>query len=270
MIPTVQDILNLLDDMAPFSIAEEWDNPGLQVGSLSQEVKRILVALDPTVQAVRNASARSAQLLFTHHPLIFKPLSCISRDAYPGDVVKEALEKDVSVLAAHTNLDASRGGINDILADLFGIQDTEVLSEIEDSHNHEVGMGRIGFISRPAPFSAVIETVKSALGVDKLMVMGSQDKEIRKIAVVGGAGGSMVPVASRKGADLLITGEIKHHEALLAQTMNLALIDGGHFHIEKKAMTLFADMLRDRLKEYQWDVFVEVCEEEQVPMRYYE
>jgi len=268
MVPKLQDILNLLDEMAPFSMAEEWDNSGLQVGSLSLEVKRILVALDPTLKAVRNASERKAQLLLTHHPLIFNALSCINSDIYPGDVITEALKRDVSIVAAHTNLDAAKGGINHILANILGLQDVDVLSEINDSGDHEVGIGRIGSLPRPMRLSDVIEIIKDVFDLKKLMVMGHKDKKIGKIAVVGGAGGGMAPLASRKGADLLVTGDIKHHEALLAETMGLALIDGGHFYTEKKALSLFADLLRDRLEERGWNIILETYEDEQESMRY--
>ncbi|MDB9822395.1 Nif3-like dinuclear metal center hexameric protein [Deltaproteobacteria bacterium] len=268
MIPKLQDILNLLDEMAPFSMAEEWDNSGLQVGRLSRKVKRVLVALDPTIKAVKYASDRKAQLLLTHHPLIFKPLSCINPEIYPGDVVNEALKKDISIIAVHTNLDAVKGGINDILARLFGLKDVKALQKNEGSDDDREGMGRIGDLSRPMKLSGVTEIVKEALGAERLMVMGPGEMRIRRVAVVGGSGGGMALQASRKGADLLVTGDIKHHEALAAESLGLALIDGGHFYTERAALNFFADFLREKLKERGWDVVAETYEDEKEPMRY--
>ena len=119
MASALKDIVGLLDEMAPFSLAEEWDNVGLQVGSPEGKVTKILMALDPTLKAVGQASLLGAQMLLTHHPLIFTPLSRIDLDGYPGDVIREALIKDISIVAIHSNLDAAKGGINDILADLI-------------------------------------------------------------------------------------------------------------------------------------------------------
>lgn len=249
MVPTLQDVLNILDEMAPFSMAEEWDNSGLQVGRPVRKIKRVLVALDPTLKALSYASKSKAQLLISHHPLILKPLSCINPEIYPGDVVNEALKNDISIIAVHTNLDAAKGGINDILANLFGLKDVKALLKSEASDDDMEGMGRIGDFSRPMKLSSVVELIKNAIGTRRLMVKGSGDMEIRRVAVVGGSGGGMASLASRKGADLLVTGDIKHHDALVAESLGLALIDGGHFYTERAAMTLFADLLRSRFRE---------------------
>ena len=116
MTPKLRDIIEVLEALAPSSMAEDWDNPGLQVGDLSREIHTIFVALDPTFNAVQEASRHDAQLLLTHHPLIFKPISQIEKNGYPGDVIYEAVTKDVSIVSAHTNLDMAKGGINDLLA----------------------------------------------------------------------------------------------------------------------------------------------------------
>ncbi|MBW2609783.1 MAG: Nif3-like dinuclear metal center hexameric protein [Deltaproteobacteria bacterium] len=267
MVPTLKDILNLLDEIAPFSIAEEWDNPGLQVGYPSQEITKILIALDPTISAIEESSDRKVQLLLTHHPLIYKSLSHINRAAYPGDVIFEAFKQGISIVAAHTNLDVAQGGINDILADLFGLQNLEVLQEKESTASG-TGLGRIGNLPEPVRLSAMIETVKKVLGTMSVMVVGHGDTEIGRVAVVGGSGGGMVPTASVKGASLLITGDVGHHETLEAETLGLALIDAGHFYTERAALRPFADHFKEKLKERVWDVIVEVYEDEKNPMRY--
>jgi dinuclear metal center YbgI/SA1388 family protein len=121
------DIITLLDEIAPFSNAEEWDNPGLQVGSPSSEIKKILISLDPAIDALRKAKDINAQLLLTHHPLIFNKLSNVNSEEYPGDVITEALTSGISIVAAHTNLDAARNGINDILAEMLNLQNVKPL-----------------------------------------------------------------------------------------------------------------------------------------------
>lgn len=268
MTPKLRDILKLLDEIAPFSTAEEWDNPGFQVGSFSQEIKRILVALDPTLKAVKKAADIKAQLLLTHHPIFFGNISSLDIDKYPGDVINASLAKGVSIVAVHTNLDAARGGINDILADIFGLKDVEALQKRDDIEGVFTGVGRIGNLPASIELSKFSVTIKEALGASALKVLGPDEMEIKRVAVVGGSGGNMVSLASEMGADLLVTGDIKHHEALMAESLGMALIDGGHFQTEKAALVVFIDRLKDKLKLNKWDVILDNYKEEEEPMRY--
>jgi dinuclear metal center YbgI/SA1388 family protein len=266
MIPKLKDVLDLLEKIAPTQLAEPWDNPGLQIGSYSQEIKKIFVALDPTVKALTSASQRNAQLLLTHHPLLFNPLSRLDINVYPGNVIFEAIKSGISVVAVHTNLDVSLGGINDILTDLLDLENVEVLKVIPEKDG--VGLGRIGDLPKSTRLSVFVKDVKRILGAEKLRVIGQGDVQIRRLAVVGGSGGSLVSLASEKGADLLLTGDVGHHHALEAQSLGIALIDGGHFHIEKKAFRIFSERLREEAIATQgWDVALEVDEDETSPMR---
>jgi len=265
-VPTLKDVLDILEEIAPSRVAEDWDNSGLQVGHLSQEVGKIFISLDPTLESLRKALERNAQVLLTHHPLIFSPISSLTRDRYPGDVIFEAIENGVSVIAAHTNLDAVRCGINDGLAELFGLQGVGELEEGSDLE--EGGLGRIGDLPEPVRLREMTERVKVILGTERIRVVGLKDRRIERIAVVGGAGGGMVALASKKGAQLLITGDVRHHEALEAKFLGLALIDAGHFQTEKSALKPFADRLRNHLLGQNMDVIVEIYDKEKSPMRY--
>lgn len=269
MVPRLKDILDILEEMAPSRTAEDWDNPGLQVGDSSKEVKKIFVSVDPTLEAVMEASRRKAQLLLTHHPLIFRSLSQLNQEIYPGNVIYEAFKRGVSVATAHTNLDVMPGGINDLLANLFDLQDVEVLQR-GDKNNAEdnTGLGRIGNLQKPMRLSTMVGAVKAVLRTQNVKVVGSKTSIIRRVAVVGGSGGGMIARAASMGADLLITGDVTHHEALAAEELGMALIDGGHFHTEKAALMLFADQFRQRLRQLGWDVLVERFDEERDPMRY--
>jgi GTP cyclohydrolase I len=266
--PLLKDILKVLDGVAPFSIAEEWDNSGFQVGFLSEKITKVLISLDPTIEALRSARDRNAQLLLTHHPLIFNRLSNINPDVYPGDVISEALTSRVSIVAVHTNLDMAIGGINDILARMIGLQNVGALVKKDNSFDVLDGLGRIGDLPETISLSEVAGIVMDALGATGLMVMGPPDKKIKKVALLGGSGGEEVGRAVEQGADLYITGDIKHNEALLAQGVGLALIDGGHFNLENAAMHLFANILRDKFKDLGWDLIVETYKDEKAPMRY--
>ena len=268
MVTTLKDIFETLDGMAPFSAAEDWDNSGLQVGTFSQEIMKIFVSLDPTLKALREASRRQAQLLLTHHPLIFGSLFCIDGDVYPGNVITEALRTNIAVLAAHTNLDVTQGGINDMLAELFDLQEVEILEMEIDAGQGGIGLGRLGNLEKPLELSEMIERAKQVLDVEKVGVVGPKDSKVKRVAVVGGSGGGMVSLASKKGADLLITGDISHHEARKAVDLGLALLDGGHFYTEKAALHLFADRFSVRLREQGWQVLVETYKTEEAPMWY--
>ena len=264
MVPKIKDILGRLEKIAPKVLAEPWDNPGLQVGSYSQEVTKILFSLDPTLKALNSAKRINSQLLFTHHPLIFKPLSRLDINTYPGYVIAEALASGICVIAAHTNLDMAKGGINDILADLLELKTVEVLKEKDEVEG--AGLGRIGELPMATRLSAVVEDIKRIFGAEQVKVVGQEDERVRRIAVVGGSGGSLVSIASRKGADLLVTGDIGHHHALEAESLGIALVDAGHFHTEKKAFGAFADRLGDMVSEWEWEVAIEVDEDETDPM----
>ena len=266
MIPKLRNVLDLLEEIAPMRLAEPWDNPGLQVGSYSQEIKKISLALDATPESLQSARKRNAQLLLTHHPLIFKPISRLDISTFPGNVILEAAKKGISIVAAHTNLDVAREGMNYILADLLSLQRVEVLQEISGVEG--VGLGRIGDLPQPNTLAAVLKDLKGILGVEKLRVVGKEDLKVGRIAVVGGSGGSLVSHAFQKGADLLITGDVRYHHAMEAESLGIALIDGGHFHTEKAAFRIFAKRLKGMIRARGWNVIVEVNDDERDPVSY--
>ncbi len=268
MKPRLENILEIIEEIAPRRLAEAWDNPGLQVGGRDHPVGRILISLDPTLEAVQEASRIKADLLLTHHPLIFKPVSSIQPDLYPGNVLHKAVLNRIAVASAHTNLDAARGGINDLLAGLLGLEEVQVL-DVRDDPCPEEGIGRVGTLPDPSPLSDVVAHVKRVLGVSTVGVVGRAEKILHSAAVVGGSGGGMVPFAGKRGADVLITGDIGHHDALNALSHGVAVIDAGHFHTEKAAMKEFRGSFKTRLEAAgHGDIEVEFFSGESPPMRH--
>jgi dinuclear metal center YbgI/SA1388 family protein len=264
MVPKVSDFLSLLGKMAPWELAEQWDNCGLQVGYHGQEVRKVVVALDPSLAVLRDARERDAQLVFTHHPLIFHPLSSFDVETYPSNAILESAKNGIAVVAAHTNLDACSGGINDILAEILGLRNVTVLDENE--HDSAVGLGRIGDWAKPSKLSMAAAKVKDILRLDKLRIVGAPDMWVRRVAVCGGSGGSLVPVAKRKGAELFLTGDVGHHHALAADVSGMALIDGGHFQTERTAFEIFAGRLHDAALSRGWEVCFEINGDEADPV----
>ncbi len=264
MYPNLTDILALLEDIAPSYLAESWDNPGFQAGNLSARIDKILMSLDPTLKAIQAASLTKAQLLFSHHPLIFSPLSSLDTSTYPGNVIREALQNNISVIAAHTNLDAASGGINDILAKLFNLIDIKPLTP--DNSDSNAGIGRIGNTETPLRLTDLIRHVKEGLGRDTVRVVYPTDKTIQRVAVVGGSGGSFIYTAYKKGADVIITGDIGHHHALEARSYGITVIDAGHFGTEKPAFMIFAQTFKKTIANLGWKTTVEFFEDEDDPI----
>ncbi len=268
MLPKLSNILDILEELAPVGLAEDWDNPGLQVGQRSQIIQKIAIALDPTLANLKTARRKNAQLLLTHHPLIFTPLTHFDVEIFPANVIFEAMRDGISIVAAHTNLDVSQGGINDMLAQIFELQNATPLQKRVDKNTGEVGLGRIGLLPEAKSLDKMGEAVKKKLGSQTVKMVGKGNRPINRVAVVGGSGGSLVSVAAEAGADLLITGDVGHHHALEAESRGMALIDGGHFRTEKTALSLFADRFEKILIKKGWEGTVEFLQEERDPMRY--
>lgn len=262
MVVKVGDIVDLIEKRASLDLAEAWDNPGLQVGSLSQEIQRILFSLDASVPALQEATKKGAQLLLTHHPLILKPLRSVISDRYPDMVLFEAIKHGISILAAHTNLDKALGGINDMLADLFGLLEVEVLEKSDKPHEEGMGLGRIGNLPKAQRLSTFIKKIKEDLEVDAVGFVGSDQAKIKRVAVVGGSGGSLLPLAKRLGAHVLVTGDLRHHEALEAKHLEMAVVDAGHFHTERAGFRRFAAHFKEELRAMNIKVALEIYDGE--------
>ena len=267
MFPDLKEVIGILDELAPFELAESWDNSGLQVGSYSQTIKKILVALDPTFEAVRRASSTGAQLLLTHHPLLFRAISCIDLNTYPGDVICEAVKNDIAIVAAHTNLDSARTGINHHLAKKIGLTGIEVLAPRELYGEGGYGTGAIGDLPEPSDLLSFSRLVKDLLGLDAVRIIGPDESVINRIAVVGGSGRDFINTAYKKNADLLITGDIGHHDALTAKTLNISIIDAGHFRTERAALSGFVKDLEEIFVNKKMNITLELFEGETDPVR---
>jgi dinuclear metal center YbgI/SA1388 family protein len=277
MVPNLSEVQRVLEGLAPRGLAEPWDNPGLQVGDPGQMISAIMVGLDPTLSAIREASARGAQLLVTHHPLIFRPISSLDMGTFPGNVIGEAVKVGISVVSLHTNLDSAEGGINDILAELLDLRDVEVLEKETGSGTSQqaiavetdpgtTGLGRVGNLPAPVPLAEMKTKVLEALGArGSLRQIGDGRDVVRRVAVVGGSGGSLVAKAVERGADVFVTGDITYHQALEAVRLGLKIIDGGHFLTERAAMRIFAERLEAVFTSGGWDVRVTFAEEERSP-----
>lgn len=357
----VSDIVGLLNQICPPELAEDWDNVGLQVGDPEAEIHKILVCLDAEEPAVDEALNCGAELIISHHPLIFRALKRLSPTDMTGRVLFRAIQNHIAVVSAHTNLDRAEDGLNDWLASCLGLTDSRPLEPPETGHyyklvvyvpvGHErevmdavfsagaghigaydrcsfrvtgtgsfrgqddtqpfigsagkfeeaeevrletivpqsglskvvarvlkahpyeevaydliplannrpgVGLGRIGVLNEPGSLEMFAERVKEALGLTSLRIVGDLNRKIRKIAVCGGTGMSTYSDALYNGADCLVTGDIKYHEAQRARADGVALVDAGHFATERLMIAELSKRLRLLCRERQFAL--EICE----------
>lgn len=223
-----KEIIKRLEELYPKNVALEWDNVGLLVGREQKEVHNIYVALDLTEEVLNNAIEKKADMIVTHHPMIFSSLRTITDMDFIGRRVVKLLQHDISYYAMHTNYDVMR--MADLSANILGLQCQEVLDRT--SVEKELGIGKIGLCEREMTLKQCSELVKEKFHLDAVQVFGKKDKTVRKIAVCAGSGKSVISVAIEKGADVLITGDIGHHEGIDAIERNLAIIDAGHYGLE--------------------------------------
>lgn len=217
---TVGDILEFMNKIAPPSLAEDYDNVGLLVGDINSDVSGILVSLDCFGEVIDRAEDVGANLIITHHPVIFDALKTVTERSLQYRLIK----KGISVISAHTNLDQTDGGVNDALCTALGLYDVR---HIESSDGFSF---RIGELDEPEDPYTFARNIKEALGGSVKFVAGKGD--ISSVAVCSGSGGSMLYDAIACGADALVTGDVKHNVFIDAGESGISLYDAGHFNTE--------------------------------------
>ena len=223
---TTKQLADAVNHVAPYATALEWDNCGLLVDS-GEPIHRVLFALDATREVIEEAAARRCEAVVTHHPVIFGSL----RRLTSGDPVTLAARKGISVVSAHTCFDSADGGVNDVLCELLGLSSVFSFGDI----------GRVGSLPELGE-DDFIALCKQKLHRRELPAVLT-GKSIRRVAVVGGAGGDAVELAASLGCDALVTGELRHHEALLARSLGLTAVAAGHFATENPAVPALCELV---------------------------
>jgi len=240
----VGDIIEVLDAAAPPGSAQEWDNVGLQVGTAAGPVGTVLVCLEVTDAVLDEAEGTGAELIVAHHPLIFRPLAAVLTDRPVGRMVQRLLCAGRSLFVAHTNLDAAPEiGTAAVLGSLLGLRDASALLP------GEPGLGLVGEIADVPTAAALAERVREALSPARLTIVGSPTREVRRVALMPGAGGDAVAAAAEAGADVLVCGDLTHHDALEALALGVTVIDAGHYATERPVVSSVAHYLRARVGE---------------------
>lgn len=352
-----RDIITQLEQLAPKHLAENWDNIGLQIGSPEQIIHKVIVTLDINGEVINQAIAIGANLIVTHHPLIFKEISHIRSDMPLGNMLSTLIKHEIAVYAAHTNLDSAPGGVNDALASKFNLQDVRPLATVYQEPLHKLavfvpvthvekvrmamaeagaghignyshctfqtqgvgtflpladstpfigqqgkleyveeyrletvvpaskchqviakmlaahpyeevafdeyvlknsglryGLGRVGRLTASTSLEEFIKTVKTALHIQTIKVAGPANAVINTVAVCGGSGASLITAASKAGADVLVTGDVKYHDAQQAITEGIIVIDAGHFATEQPVVESLTNYLTQCANKNSWDL----------------
>ena len=261
---TVNDILTYLETLAPRSMKMDWDNVGLLCGSKKQEVSRILVALDPFEGVCEEAAAWGADLMVTHHPLIFQALKSITDETSIGRSIRLLCRENISAINAHTNLDCAPGGVNDRLAAALGLTGITVIDPMGvDADGKEWGLLRKGSVAEQ-PLADFLPTVKAALGCEGLRYVDGS-KPVHRVAVGGGACASELMDANRAGCDTFVTSDVKYNQFWDAKDLGINLIDAGHFYTENPVTSCLAEKIAAAFPEVE----VKISETHRDCMKFY-
>ena len=348
----LREVIDLMDDLAPPHLAFDYDNVGLQIGDPLAEVKNIITVLDMDAGMLDEALSRDANVIVSHHPLIFHPLKAINIGSPEGALIEAIIRNNVNVFVAHTNLDVAPRGVNTLLAELFGLQGTsvlkvtasdpllklvvfvpggyedevrkaimeagagwignyshcsfqlegtgtfmpredtrpfsgeegrlsrarefrletilplslktQVLEALQKSHPYEevaydlyelaregipLGPGRLGTLGKSLTLKSFSERCKKIFGIGEVETWGDPERPVKKVALCGGSGGGLVGTAAERGADVLVSGDLKYHDIRLARTVGLALVDAGHDSTEYPIVPWLAGSLQDKIRE---------------------
>ncbi len=246
----LKDVVKILEKKFPLKNAEEWDNVGLLIGDYNAEIKKIQFSLDATLESIENAKKNNVDLIITHHPIIFKSIKSLREQELLGKKIRELIKNDINVYTLHTNLDATRDGLNDYVLKKLNIENSKILSKMT---GEDAGIGRIFSLEKKVSLKDYIDFLKEKLKIKNLRFINKDlDKEIKKIAIINGSAMKYWREAKKEKVDLFITGDVTYHDGLDALENHLNVIDFGHYESEK----FFYDIILEILEGYEIDYII--------------
>ena len=238
----VKEVLHFLDRLAPMHMKMDFDNVGLLVGRGTAEVSKILVALDVTQGVIDEAKEMGAELIVGHHPLTYTPMKAIVDNDLCGNKILDLIEHKIATICMHTNLDSAEGGINDVLAYVFGLRDTMVLNEQGKEDGKPYGLGRAGYLEAPMSLADFLPRAKATVKTKGLRYYDA-GRPVHKVGVMGGSGTNELAYAVQAGCDTYVVGEVKYNAFLDAREYGINLIEADHFCTESLILAPLAKML---------------------------
>ncbi len=239
----LKEIREIIEGNMPLSIQENWDNSGLIVGNEDAVISKVLISLDVTDCVIDEAVNTGANLIISHHPLIFDGIKNIDYSTPLGNRIRKLIKNDINVLSYHTNFDKVSGGTTDTICRLLNLKNVTNIS------SEEFSFCKIGEVSS-VPLKEFISFLKNSLNLGNIKYVGCDNKLINKVAVVSGAGSEFYKDAYDFGADVFVTSEVKHHIAIDCMELGMAIIDAGHFETEKPAMESLYKLLQDKIEVF--------------------
>lgn len=257
---TIDQLTKKFEHFASPQLAESWDHVGLQVGSLSQQVSKVLVTLDVRPAVIAEAEEVGAQLIFSHHPLMFHPARDLDLANPQNQMYRELLRHDITVYSAHTNLDMANGGMNDWLARDLKLTNVEHLDDSgqDPFTNKAVSLGRVGDLPSAMSISEFNQYCLQQFHLNGLRFAVNSDdvnRKIQRVAIIGGSAAKYFPLALAKNADAFVTGDVSYHVAQDMQLNHLVMVDPGH-HIEVTMVDGLSKLLLQWNQQEQWGIEV--------------
>ena len=240
----VKDIINIIEEFAPLGIQEKWDNSGLCIGSPEDEVTSVLMGLDCTPELVDEAIACGADMIVTHHPLIFSGLKKISSDDLVGAAVIKAIKAGISIYAAHTNADNVIAGVSGAMAAKLGLENVTIL----DEDGEGTGLGVVGDLPTPMTSQEAVDFVKARFNLKAMRTSKPIDGKISRIAMCGGSGGSLIGTAKAAGAQLYISGDISYHNFFTSE--GFMIMDIGHYESEIEIVGILFSLIKKKIPTF--------------------
>ena len=240
----VKDIISVIEEFAPLSVQESWDNSGLCVGSPDDDVTSVLLGLDCTPALVDEAVAFGADMIVTHHPLIFKGVRKISPEDQTGEAIIKAIRAGISIYAAHTSADKVLAGVSGAMAERLGLKNVRILDEDGDG----TGLGTVGEFEVPMTSEEAVAFVKERFGLKVLKASKPVDGKIERVAMCGGSGGSLIGEAMKSGAQLYISGDISYHNFFTGP--HFMIMDIGHYESEIEIVVILFSLIRKKFPTF--------------------
>lgn len=264
----LKNLLAVLEEIATPGLAEAWDNVGVMVGDPGQEITGVLVALDPTEEVLAEAENHGCNVVVTHHPLIFKPLQSIRTDQVSGRLLARVLQGKLAVIGCHTNLDKVAGGVSDVLAARLGLRNCRVLAA-DPGGEPGSGFGRVGETVEPVDFRDFAQLLMTMMSLPALRVAGVAPGHLSTVAVCGGSASELAPAAMEAGAQVFVTGEVKHSTARWAEDAGFCIIDAGHYATEVLVVPELVAAIAGGLEGMGFKVPIRIAESQRSPFQYY-
>jgi len=240
-----QEIIWILEEFAPPCIQEEWDNSGLAIGNGDHEVTSLVLSLDCTEEVIDEAIACGANMIVTHHPMIFRGVKRISPGTNVGRMIIKAIKNDIVIYSIHTNIDKVISGVSGMMAQRLSLTDLQFL---KSDPSGEYGMGLVGNLPHPIGYKSLLEIVKVSFGVEALRSSRPLEREVQRVALCGGSGTSLMDQVSKSGAEVFITGDVSYHYFFTEP--GFAIMDIGHYESEVGVLEVIKDILTKKLPTF--------------------